>query len=158
MVLSTVMASMHSALNCRHLTVFTFSTLIQGLQLKSANNTRCFSPLGPYKIGVSGPKKETVGVPIAAAICSGPLSTVISRFALSKRADSSNRSSWPAQFRILFGSSNGGGVGCFRFSYVEEFDRMVDIRWRGGVSIGPASGESGGMMWLVKLAAGELVL
>jgi len=58
---------------------------------------------------------------------------------------------------IAFVSDAGEAVGQLRFSYVQEVDSMSDIPSFGRVRIDPESEESGGILWLVKLGAGELV-
>ncbi len=59
---------------------------------------------------------------------------------------------------IAFVSDAGEAVGQLRFSYVQAVDSMSDIRSVGRVRIDPESEESGGILWLVKLAEGKLVL
>jgi len=58
---------------------------------------------------------------------------------------------------IAFVSDAGEAVGQLRFSYVQEVDSMSDIGSVSRVRIDPESEESGGILWLVKLAEGKLV-
>ena len=59
--------------------------------------------------------------------------------------------------QIAFVSDAGESVGQLRFSYVQDIDSMSGIRPPERVRIDPVEVETDGILWLVKLAAGQLV-
>lgn len=59
--------------------------------------------------------------------------------------------------QIAFVSDTGQALGRLRFSYVQDIDSMSGIRPPGRVWIDPADDDADGILWLVKLAAGQLV-